>query len=46
MHVYDAIRKRRTIRKFKNSSVKKEDILQIIESARLSPCAANLQSLK
>lgn len=46
MHTYDAIRKRRTIRKFNDFSVKRECVLQIIEAGRLAPCSANLQSLK
>lgn len=46
MRVSDAIRKRRTIRKYKIASLNKEDVLHIIDSARLAPSSANLQSLK
>lgn len=46
MTVYDAIKQRRTVRKFKQEALKKEDILQIIDAARLAPYGANLQPLK
>lgn len=46
MNVYEAIKKRRTIRKFKSLPLKNEDIMQIIDCARLAPYAANLQPLK
>ena len=46
MNVYEAIKKRRTIRKFKDIPLKEEDIMQIIDCARLAPYASNLQSLK
>ncbi|MBR3933683.1 MAG: nitroreductase family protein [Clostridia bacterium] len=46
MNVYEAIKKRRTIRKFKDIPLKEEDIMQIIDCARLAPYASNLQPLK
>ena len=46
MNVYDAVKSRRTIRKFKQEPIKKEDIIQIIDCARLAPYGANLQPLK
>lgn len=46
MDVYEAIKKRRTIRKFKDLPLKEEDIMQIIDCARLAPYASNLQPLK
>lgn len=46
MTVYEAIKQRRTVRKFKQDSLKKDDIMQIIDSARLAPTAANIQPLK
>ena len=46
MNIYEALLKRRTVRKFKQTPVKKEDLMKMLESARLSPTGANLQSLK
>ena len=46
MNVYDASISRRTVRKYENKPVKKEDLIKLIESARLAPSSANLQSLK
>ena len=46
MKVYEAIKLRRTIRKFKDTSVKQEDILKIIDAGRLAPTGANLQPIK
>lgn len=39
----DAIITRRSIRKYKNQTVEKQDIVKIIEAARLSPSAKNKQ---
>ena len=39
----DAIRKRRSIRKYKTRSVEDEKIDKILEAGRLSPSAANKQ---
>ncbi|MBQ1988992.1 MAG: nitroreductase family protein, partial [Clostridia bacterium] len=36
MTVYEAIKSRRTIRKFKDTPVKQEDILKIIDGGRLA----------
>ena len=46
MNVYDAVKSRRTIRKFKQDPVPSEDIKKIIDCARLAPYGANLQPLK
>ena len=46
MTVYEAIKSRRTIRKFKDTPVKQEDILKIIDGGRLAPTGANLQPIK
>ena len=46
MQVYEIIKQRRTIRKFKQTPLNHQDILQIIDCARLAPYAGNLQPLK
>ncbi|MDO5399050.1 MAG: nitroreductase family protein [bacterium] len=46
MNVYDAIQSRRTIRKFTQEPVKQEDLLKLVDCARLAPYGANLQPLK
>ncbi len=46
MNVYEAVKSRRTIRKFKRQPLQNEDIMQIIDCARLAPYGANLQPLK
>lgn len=46
MNVYDAIKSRRTIRKFTQEPVKQEDLLKLVDCARLAPYGANLQPLK
>ncbi len=46
MNVYEAIKIRRTVRKYKPVPVKNEDLIKMIECARLAPTGANLQSLK
>ncbi|MGQ9515386.1 MAG: nitroreductase family protein [Thermoproteota archaeon] len=43
MEVRDAIRKRRSIRKFKPYHMPKESLIEILEAARLSPSYANTQ---
>lgn len=43
MEVNEVIKLRRSTREFKKKKVKKEDILKLIESARLAPSAANRQ---
>lgn len=43
MNVIDAIGKRRSIRKFTDEPVSREDLMQIIEAARLSPSSINAQ---
>ena len=46
MNTTDAIKSRRTVRKFRQDAVCTEDIYDIIDAARLAPTGANLQSLK
>ena len=46
MEVYEAIKRRRTIRKFKQQPIAERDITEIIDAARLAPYGANLQPLK
>ncbi|RLI12644.1 nitroreductase [Candidatus Bathyarchaeota archaeon] len=43
MNVFDAIRTRRSIRKYLNKPVEREKLSKILEAARLSPSAANCQ---
>lgn len=46
MDVLEAIKKRRSIRKFKQIPVKSEDIMTIIDAGRLAAFGANRQPLK
>lgn len=46
MEIYEALMGKRTVRKFKNEPVKKEDVEKLIEVARTSQSSANLQSLR
>ena len=46
MNVYEAIKGRRTIRKFKQTPINQKDIIKIIDAGRLAPTGANLQPLK
>lgn len=43
MELKEAINLRRSTRKFKKKKVKKSDVMELIESARLAPSAANRQ---
>ena len=43
MEVFEAIEKRRSIRKYKTSSVPNEHLKRILEAARLAPSAGNRQ---
>jgi len=43
MDVFEAIKKRRSIRKYKEEEVEEEKILKILEAARLAPSASNRQ---
>lgn len=43
MELKEAINLRRSTRKFKKKKVKKSDVIELIESARLAPSAANRQ---
>ena len=46
MNVIEAIKSRRTVRKFKQQTVKEADLCTIIDCGRLAPTGANLQPLK
>ncbi|MBE7015403.1 MAG: nitroreductase family protein [Ruminococcaceae bacterium] len=46
MNVYDSIKSRRTVRRFKQESIDREYITKMIDAARVSPSAGNMQSLK
>ena len=46
MNFNELIKKRRTIRKFKALPVEYDTLIKLIDIARVSPSAANLQSLK
>ncbi len=46
MEVFKAITNRRSIRKYKDTEIEEEKIKKIMESARLSPSAANRQQWK
>jgi nitroreductase len=46
MEAYEAIRKRRSIRKFQQKVVDLEIIKELLNAARLAPSAANIQPLK
>lgn len=46
MNVYDAVKSRRTVRRFKQEPIDRESIIKMIEGARVSPSAGNMQSLK
>ena len=43
MELFDAIKGRRSIRRFKDSPVKDSDIRAIIDAARMAPSASNSQ---
>jgi len=43
LNVEEAIRRRRTIRKFKPHKIPRESLIKILEAARLAPSAANAQ---
>ncbi len=43
MNVYEAIRKRRTVRRFRQEPIPREILEKLINAARLAPSAANLQ---
>lgn len=46
MNIDEIIRKRRTIRNFKNEELDMETIKKLLDGARLAPSAANLQPIK
>jgi nitroreductase len=43
LEVYDAIKNRRSIRKYQQRVVEKEKLMKVFETARLSPSAMNHQ---
>lgn len=43
MDVYEAIRKRKSVRKYMEKEVEQEKLMRILEAARLAPSAANKQ---
>ena len=46
MNVYDTVKSRRTVRRFKQEPIDRESIIKMIDAARVSPSAGNIQSLK
>jgi len=46
MNVYDAIKLRRTIRKFTQEPLNHSDLMKLVDCARMAPYGANLQPLK
>ena len=46
MTVYEAIMNRRTIRKFTQEPIKNEDLLKLVDCARMAAYGANMQPLK
>jgi nitroreductase len=44
MELYEAIRRRRSIRRFRNDVISKEKILKILDAANLAPTATNRQA--
>ena len=46
MDISDAIRKRRTIRRYKQEAVDDKLLLELIDSARFAPSASNMQQLR
>lgn len=46
MNVFDAIKSRRSVRKYKNRPIEKEKIRKVLEAGRLAPSAHNSQPWK
>ena len=46
MDVFEAITQRKSIRKYKDKEIEKEKLIKVLESARISPSAANRQEWK
>lgn len=46
MEVFEAISKRKSIRKYQNKKIEDEKLDKILESARIAPSAANRQEWK
>ena len=45
MNVYDAIMKRRTIRKFEQKAVSEDNLVKLVDCARVAAYGANVQPL-
>ncbi len=43
MHVFEAIKQRCSVRRYKDREIEKEKIIKVLESARLAPSARNRQ---
>ena len=46
MNIYEFIKSRRTIRKFRQDELSVEQLNKYIDAARVAPSAANIQPLK
>ena len=46
MDIYEAIRKRRTIRKFQQNPIPEDILKKLIDTARIAPSGSNMQPLK
>ena len=46
MDIYEAIRKRRTIRKFQQKPIPEDILKKLIDTARIAPSGSNMQPLK
>ena len=46
MNVYDAVLKRRSIRKFKQERIPLDILKQLVNAARVAPQASNFQPMK
>lgn len=46
MDIYELIKSRRTIRKFKQTPISSDELLKLIDAARVAPSGANMQPLK
>lgn len=46
MSVYETILERRTVRKYKQEKIRREQLEQMVNAARLAPSGANMQPLK
>jgi nitroreductase len=46
MQVFEAVRKRRSVRRFKQDAIPLETLRKLVDAARVAPSAANLQPLR